>query len=76
MKKNYRGWTLVFNGVIYIATKKGFVPLEATNRVGIERLIDAREFVEWQATAKATIQQANSFIRKLKKLVHEHPQTN
>lgn len=76
MKKNYRGWTLIFNGVIYIATKRGFAPLEATNRVGIERIIDAREFVEWRTQAIATIKQANRFISKLKKLVNEAPETN
>jgi hypothetical protein len=76
MKKYYRGWTLVFNGVVYIASKKGCVPLDAPNRVEIERLIDAREFVEWKEQATATIQQANRFIRKLKKLTNEAPQFN
>jgi hypothetical protein len=44
--KNYRGWKLKLSGGFYIATKNGFVDLKANNRVGIERLIDAREFVE------------------------------
>ena len=76
MKKNYRGWKLVFNGVVYIATKKGFMDLMANNRVGIERLIDAREFVEWREQAIATVKKANQLIRKLKQLTCENAQTN
>jgi hypothetical protein len=76
MKKNYRGWKLVFTGVIYTATKKGFVPLGATDQVGIERLIDAREFVEWRNEGIAIIKRANAYIRKLNQLYGKNPETN
>jgi hypothetical protein len=45
--KHYRGWEITFGTGAYIATKKGYAELAAHNRSGIERLIDAREFVEY-----------------------------
>ena len=74
--KNYRGWKLVFSDGVYTATKRGFVGLNANSRIGIERLIDAREFVEWREEGCAAIEKANAFIQKLKQLGCEKPQTN
>ena len=74
--KTYRGWTLTFANGVYTAKKKDFVPLQAENRVGIERLIDAREFVEWQRVSAKAIKAANEFIRKLKQLACEKAETN
>lgn len=76
MKKNYRGWKLVFANGVYTATKKGFVGLNANSRIGIERLIDAREFVEWREEACKAVTKANAFIQQLKQLTCENPQTN
>lgn len=73
MKKNYRGWKLTFSNGVYTATKNGFVGLNADSRVGIERLIDAREYIEWQDEAIAIVKKANQLIRKLKQLACEAP---
>ena len=40
--KNYRGWTLTFERNRYTAIK-GQVSISASNRVGIERAVDAFE---------------------------------
>ncbi len=76
MNKNYRGWKLEFADGVYTATKKGFVALKANSRIGVERLIDAREFVEWREKGCATIKKANDFIQKLKQLTCEKAETN
>ena len=43
--KNYRGWTLTFENNRYTAIK-GQVSISASNRVGIERAVDAFEAME------------------------------
>jgi len=69
MKKTYRGWKLTFADGIYTATKKGKVALQSKSRVGIERMIDADEVVEWRKAYVADIKRANDFIKWLQRPV-------